>query len=373
MIPINPLNSLFNIGSVKTKTTTPSNIPTNTLTLPNGGGTYNPAGDSKITPPITDWSNKLNNQLSMWASSNPANAGSGVGANAGAGSGSGVGANAGAGAGTVDLYSKYRDPNTGNIMSPEEYAIYLGNKVPKGNGQIPNYAGDAMTNPNETSNQLITRATNLNNARNDIATGERDPYGVGNKSGIAYSPAELRAIEKAYAGVYDPALNDVFSRLRDKQAEEAKIAAREERVFATNEAIRQWKATTGTTKSGSGSGSIDSLFNKTQLNTAARNAGVTVDAIRDMDSDLVNYFVSPPTGLDYDENKVSMDKAFKSWFEEIEKGNVTRDEVLELIEASNLTPVVKTFYIDQVPEVAQEEKEGILSRIWKAYKTIKGY
>ncbi len=109
-----------------------------------------------------------------------------------------------------------------------------------------NYAGDAMTNPNQSANELKGRARDMNNARNDIATGTKDPYGVGNKSGIAYSPTELKAIENAYAGVYDPALNDVFSRLQDKQAEDAKIASREDRVFATNEAIRQWQATTGT-------------------------------------------------------------------------------------------------------------------------------
>ena len=165
----------------------PGMVKTNTQTLPNGGGTYNPAGKSEIVPtPIFQGA-----QAPVTPQTPIEQA--------------------------PDLYEKYRDPKTGDVMSPEEWAIYLGNKVPKGSGQIPNYAGDAMTNPNESANQLTGRARNLNNARNDIATGTTDPYGVGNKSGIAYSPTELKAIENAYAGIYDPVLNDVFSRLKNKE------------------------------------------------------------------------------------------------------------------------------------------------------------
>jgi len=125
-----------------------------------------------------------------------------------------------------NFYDKYKDPKTGEIMSPQEYAVYLGNKVPKGTGQISNYAGDAMTNPNQTSAELTGRATDLNNARNDIATGTTDPYGVASKSGIAYSPTQLKAIENAYAGIYDPVLNDVFSRLADKEATDKEALVR---------------------------------------------------------------------------------------------------------------------------------------------------
>ena len=148
-----------------------------------------------------------------------------------------------------DIYAKYRDPKTGEVMSPEEYALYLGNKVPK---QIPGYAGDAVTNPNQSASELTSSATRLNNSRNDIATGTTDPYKVGNKSGIAYSPEQLKAIESAYAGIYDPALEDVFTRLREKKTEddriEARAASREATTFSTDEAIRRYNATTGANK-----------------------------------------------------------------------------------------------------------------------------
>lgn len=127
---------------------------------------------------------------------------------------------------TPPARSKYINPATGSYFTPQEYANYVALKIPagKGTGDIPQYAGDAMTNPGESAAGLNTRATNLNNTRNDIATGTTDPYKVGNKSGIAYSPQELSAIEKAYAGIYDPALNDVFARLKTKE-EADKLAA----------------------------------------------------------------------------------------------------------------------------------------------------
>lgn len=122
-----------------------------------------------------------------------------------------------------DLYAKYRDPKTGKIMSPEEYAVYIGNKIPttKVSGDVGQYAGDVLTGGLQSASELERRAREMNNARNDIATGATDPYKAASKSGVAYSPTELAAIEKAYAGVYDPALQDVFSKLSAKQKEDA--------------------------------------------------------------------------------------------------------------------------------------------------------
>lgn len=116
-------------------------------------------------------------------------------------------------------YDKYRNPTTGAIMSPGEYADYLASRVT--GGSVPAYAGDALTGGMESRDQAANRARGLNNERNDIATGATDPYGVGSKSGVAYSPSELSAIEKAYAGIYDPALQDVFNRLDKKDKEDA--------------------------------------------------------------------------------------------------------------------------------------------------------
>jgi hypothetical protein len=120
--------------------------------------------------------------------------------------------------------SKYIDPKTGTYFkTAEEYGNYVATKIPVAS-DVPKYAGDAMTNPDQSATALQGTARNLNNARNDIAVGATDPYKAGNESGIAYSPQELSAIEKAYAGIYDPALNDVFARLKTKADQDAAAA-----------------------------------------------------------------------------------------------------------------------------------------------------
>ncbi len=111
------------------------------------------------------------------------------------------------------------DPSTGQMYTPEAYANMIAMKA--SGGSVPNYAGNAFTQGSQTSSQLKSTATDLNNQRNDIATGTTDPYKVGSKSGIAYSPTDLAAIEKAYAGIYDPALKDVFNKLDAKEKEDA--------------------------------------------------------------------------------------------------------------------------------------------------------
>lgn len=115
-------------------------------------------------------------------------------------------------------YSKYTDPATGRVLSPQEYAEMLAKRVT--GGSVPNYAGNALTQGPQTSRQLTSTATDLNNQRNDIAVGATDPYSAASKSGIAYSPTDLAAIEKAYAGIYDPAIKDVFAKLEAKQKED---------------------------------------------------------------------------------------------------------------------------------------------------------
>jgi len=119
-------------------------------------------------------------------------------------------------------YSKYINPKTGQPYSPKEYADLIASQA--GAGSVPTYAGNAIDNPNMNAEELAKRGRGLNNERNDIAVGETDPYGVASKSGIQYTPAELSAIEKAYAGVYDPAINDVFAKLDLKQKADAEEA-----------------------------------------------------------------------------------------------------------------------------------------------------
>lgn len=120
--------------------------------------------------------------------------------------------------GGVD-YSRYTDPATGRVLSPQEYANMLATRIQ--GGSIPNYAGNAITQGPQTTAQLTSTATDLNNERNDMAVGATDPYKVASKSGVAYSPTDLAAIEKAYAGIYDPAIKDVFAKLETKQKEDA--------------------------------------------------------------------------------------------------------------------------------------------------------
>lgn len=123
----------------------------------------------------------------------------------------------------ADPYSKYRDPATGRVLTPQEYANSLASKyqAQKSQGAIPQYALDSFAQKDKTSEQMYQTAYGLNNARNDIATGTTDPYGVATRSGISYSPSELRAIESAYAGIYDPALGSALAKLEAKQKEDA--------------------------------------------------------------------------------------------------------------------------------------------------------
>lgn len=123
---------------------------------------------------------------------------------------------------TLD-YSKYTNPVTGAVMTPQEYADSIATKLTS--GAIPTYAGNTLTEGPQTTEQLQSTAAGLNNERNDIKTGATDPYKVASQSGIAYSPAELAAIEKAYAGIYDPAINSALAKLDAKQKEDAATLA----------------------------------------------------------------------------------------------------------------------------------------------------
>lgn len=292
-MPINRLSSFYNMGLPGVANSTQAVAPSvKTQTLPNGGGSYNPAGNSVITPAPIFTGVKSTAPVTAPVAIKPKapqrnfykSGGSYFYADTNqkildptefsvaAKSGVEVAAPEGTGNKFVPVpgvnYDKYKDPKTGEIMTPEQYAIYLGNKVPKGNGEITNYAGDALTNPDKTAEELTSTATDLNNSRNDIATGTTDPYKVGNQSGVAYSPTELKAIESAYAGVYDPALKDVFARLDEKQAaDKAEIDAKNAEAKAVQEqkdalerlAIQhgysmELKRTPGAKAAGSGSG-----------------------------------------------------------------------------------------------------------------------
>lgn len=118
--------------------------------------------------------------------------------------------------------SSWINPSNGQILSPEEIASGIATKMTSRgqNGDVGNISADNISGGKKTPEQLITDARNLNNTRNDIAVGETDPDKVASESGIAYTPEELSAIEKAKAGVYDPAINSVYTKLDKAQKDQ---------------------------------------------------------------------------------------------------------------------------------------------------------
>jgi len=261
--------------------------------------------------------------------------------------------------------SKYINPETGKYFTPQEYANYVALKIPasKAKGDIPQYAGDAMTNPDESAAGLTARATNLNNTRNDIATGTTDPYKAGAKSGIAYSPQELAAIEKAYAGVYDPALNDVFARLKTREEEAKKKADREEQIFQTNENIRQWKATTG---SKSSTGLDKSIFTATDIKNGVKNSGLTFEQFDLIEEpEIINFFSRPPVYKDEFGKSVSYPAVLRNLVRLLKEGDpdTTVEDVTTFILDQDLPESVKQYYIDQLP-ISTEEKETASKSNW---------
>ncbi len=110
----------------------------------------------------------------------------------------------------------------GSIKSPDEIAAEIGGTLAAahGNGDVGTLAGQQFGPGPATTVEAEAQARHIGNTRNDIAVGETDPYHVGSKSGIAYTPAELNAIEKGYAGIYDPALDTALAKVNQKQAED---------------------------------------------------------------------------------------------------------------------------------------------------------
>lgn len=112
----------------------------------------------------------------------------------------------------------------GSFKTPDEIAGEIGSAVRSAhsNGDVGTLALEQFGDRGGKSRtELEAEARRIGNTRNDIAVGETDPYKVASKSGIAYTPAELSAIEKAYAGIYDPALDTALAKVNAKAEADA--------------------------------------------------------------------------------------------------------------------------------------------------------
>lgn len=252
------------------------------------------------------------------------------------------------------------DPATGQPYSPQDMANKIVGSLPKG-GDIPTFAGNYLTQAPQTVDQLHSIATALNNARNDIATGTTDPYKVGNQSGYAYSPAELDAIQKAYAGIYDPAINTAISKLDTVQKAQTATA---DRIATTNENIRQYWATTGADKAAGQS------FTNTQINKGASNAGMDSSSFKALDPQIQNFYINSPNGTDPSTSKAApMYKIFANDLSDIASGKQNADDVTALITGSSVPNYVKQYFINQIP-AAPAKKAGWLDGLWNWIKGI---
>lgn len=81
---------------------------------------------------------------------------------------------------------------------------------------IAKYKHEVLNSADMPLEDLYRAAQGLNDARNDIATGTRDPFNLGVNSNIPFNPDQLANIEKRLAGSYDPAINDVNARILSK-------------------------------------------------------------------------------------------------------------------------------------------------------------
>jgi len=272
----------------------------------------------------------------------------------------------------VDLYAKYKDPKTGNIMSPEEYATYLGNKAPAQGGDIGTYSGDAVSDPGKSTNELTSEATRLNNARNNIAVGETDPYKVANKSGIDYSPEQLTAIQNAYAGVYDPALEDVFTRLREKKVEDDRLAERDLIKFKTDEAIRQSNATKKSSNPDPEDGDLArDYFSAQNIAKASANANaigidMDIEAMGAQGKDYANFWYYPPKNRDGDDFIEVINDNYKG----ILDGVKDKQEFIDEINSQATIPrTIRDQIMAKASTIKVEEEEG--TGWWK--KLFPGY
>jgi len=251
---------------------------------------------------------------------------------------------------TAGIPSEYINPETGTFYRAEDFAKKVASSVPrKGTygGDIPTYAGNTLTQGPKTAEQLAMEAATLNNARNDIATGATDPYKVASQSGIAYSPEELSAIEKAYAGIYDPAINSALEKLNKKQEEDLI-------KFRTDEDIRQYRATTGAERATERAEGRYTIKAGDDLRKIAAEKGLTYEAMVAANPQVDEYNLKPgqvidlPTGGDIktkattrEEEEIMAEEDYIAWlnnYKETSGKEPTESEKASVMRAFGLRP-----------------------------------
>ncbi len=218
------IKDLYKIGFGPSSGFAPIGNNTTLRELPNGGGSYQAPGRAGVLQLNPQQANMARSTAPMTPAApapvpqNPVFAGS-------APAGSAAPAAPVAPGGPSNIPPQWIKPG-GGFYTPDEVAANIANAIPQtgATGDVPNLAGNEFSGTEKTAEQMRAEATLLNNARNDIAVGEKDPFGAAAKSGVAYSPSELAAIEKAYAGVYDPAIATAFSKMEQKRIEEERRA-----------------------------------------------------------------------------------------------------------------------------------------------------
>lgn len=202
-----PLKNIFNLPAWKMPTFTQA---TSTRNLPNQGGSYEaPTVQTNYAPNYNDQNAPAALPTKQYDNSFVTNRtifnGGGGNNNTGGNNTSSV---------TVS-----------RAKSPEEIAAAL--KKTMLAGDISNYSYWAMNNPDATTMETANIARRLQDTQGDIGSGATDPYKVASQSKWKFNAAELAAIEKAGAGVYDPAITSAITKLEMKQKEDTENAAKE--------------------------------------------------------------------------------------------------------------------------------------------------
>jgi hypothetical protein len=196
-------NGKANLGSNPLANMPGGNMFLKNYNMPYGGGSYSAAGAAPVAPVVPSYAgnqNVTNAPVAPVAPVRPA-------------------------APVAPVAPTQPSPvSVPRAKSPEEIAAAL--KKTMLAGDISNYSYWAMNNPDASTMETANIARRLQDTQGDIGSGATDPYKVASQSKWKFNAQELAAIEKAGAGVYDPAITSAITKLELKQKEETENSAR---------------------------------------------------------------------------------------------------------------------------------------------------